>query len=298
MIPPQPARSFPWWLPWCLSITLHAALALVFSLIPNAGTPGNGVIDTRMSSPPAMDAAIHVSMIDDPPRVPERLFQISQVAPPLPVVPTVTPPKPTASTIAPIQQVAARKPDEGNPRSDSTDHGGRGGAGGSGVATVFFEAPARGHSVVYVLDRSISMGLNGALGLVKTELLRSLAQLPPQARFQVVFFNRTAETVHVDGQVTLLPASATNKQRVAGQLESLRAEGGTDHLPALKLALSLAPDVIYFLTDGNDLTPEHIRAVTQLNHGRSLIHTIDFGSTEHGPMQALAAANRGMWRKP
>lgn len=173
---------------------------------------------------------------------------------------------------------------------------GASGAGGSGAVTLFFDAPARGQSVVYVIDRSISMGLNGALEMVKTELLHSLAELPSQARFQVIFFNRTAETVHVEGQTALLSASAANKQQVAGQLETLRAEGGTDPWPALRLALSLEPDVIYFLTDGNDLKTEHVRTVTQINHGRATIHVIDFGGGEHGPMQALAAANRGTWK--
>lgn len=182
--------------------------------------------------------------------------------------------------------------------------GSQGGGNGAGGAISFFGVAARGKSVVYVLDRSISMGLSGALAAMGRELSASLDRLPEDAHFQVVFYNRHAERLRVAGRTDLLPASKTNKQEVARLLESLKAEGSTEHLPALKLALSLQPDVIYFLTDADDLRGEHVRAVTQLNRGRTSIHTIELSPTEmryppsaasdRKPLFQLARDNHGI----
>jgi hypothetical protein len=151
--------------------------------------------------------------------------------------------------------------------------------------------------VVYVIDRSVSMGLNGALTAVKRELSTSLGRLPGDAQFQIVYYNRRAEVLNGSG---LLPASPANKFNAERFLETLEAEGGTDHLPALTLALSLQPDVIYFLTDADDLAAEQVRRATQLNHGHSVIHTIELTAVNRGhldmPLQVLARENRGMYR--
>ena len=57
------------------------------------------------------------------------------------------------------------------------------------------------------------------------------------------------------------------------------ADGGTRHLEALKIALRLAPDVIFFLTDGDEpqLRPNELAEIQRLNHGTA-IHAIDFGA--------------------
>jgi hypothetical protein len=153
---------------------------------------------------------------------------------------------------------------------------------------------------VYVIDRSSSMGLHGALAAARQQLLASLEQLPATARFQIIVYNRTAEPV-LANQPGLMPASRENLQRVATQLSTLTAEGGTDHPPALRRALALHPDVVFFLTDADDLTAEDLRAVTRLNPGRhTVIHAIELNTRNRDrpdmPMHVLARDSRGTYQ--
>jgi hypothetical protein len=166
--------------------------------------------------------------------------------------------------------------------------------------TTFFQIEARGQTFVYVIDRSSSMGLHGALQSARQQLLASLEQLPETARFQVIIFNRTAEPL-IPSRQYLMAATLENKRLAARRLEELVAEGGTDHLAALRRALGLRPDVIYFLTDADDLTSEHLRAAERLNTGRfTAIHTIELNTRNRDrtelPMHVLALENHGTYR--
>jgi hypothetical protein len=164
-----------------------------------------------------------------------------------------------------------------------------------GAVTAFFGVPAVGRSVVFVLDRSASMGLAGRLERAKRELAASLRLLPATARFQVIAYNRRAEPVRVPGITGLLPATASDA--VIAAVEALPAEGSTDHAAALTAALALGPDVVYFLTDEDDLELRDVKAVTRRNHGRVCIHAICLTATAgETPMRALARENRGTFR--
>ena len=151
-----------------------------------------------------------------------------------------------------------------------------------------------------MIDRSGSMALNGCFAAAKRELLASLERLPPTARFQVIAYNRLAFPLRVNGESGLVLATAENKRCVARLLEELSAEGSTEHLPALKSALALRPDVIFFLTDAADLRLEQIQAITALNHGRSVIHAIELGRSPRNngdpPLSALAQENQGLYK--
>jgi hypothetical protein len=66
------------------------------------------------------------------------------------------------------------------------------------------------------------------------------------------------------------------------------------------MAISLGPDVIFFLTDADDMKARDVREVTELNKDRARIHTIEFGI---GPeiagettLRDLAQANGGTYR--
>ena len=61
--------------------------------------------------------------------------------------------------------------------------------------------------------------------------------------------------------------------------------GGTRHLSALRLALGLRPDVVFFLTDADEprLTSDEMRQIRVLNKG-SIINTIEFG---YGPQHRM-----------
>jgi hypothetical protein len=171
---------------------------------------------------------------------------------------------------------------------------------GPNETIAFFEIGARAGSVVYVIDRSASMGLRGALGLAKRELLASVEKLPAETRFQIIIYNRLAECLKIGGRTDLVPASLENKREVAALLESVRPEGSTDPLPALRRALALRPEVIFFLTDADDFDFRQVAALTQLNHGRTAIHSIEMNTLHRNrddlPLQVLARTNRGQYR--
>ena len=117
--------------------------------------------------------------------------------------------------------------------------GGSGGGAGRGVGpgTEFFGAREHGQSFAYVIDCSGSMSLRDALEVAKRELLASLNQLPPDARFAVVFYNEKPRVFSdPNGQQGMMPATMANKVRVQNQLLTVAPDGGTNHMMALRTA--------------------------------------------------------------
>jgi hypothetical protein len=163
-----------------------------------------------------------------------------------------------------------------------------------------FPLPARAASVVYVLDRSVSMGPDRKLDFARRELIASLRRLPPTMRFQVIDYNDYVELMVFDDRRDLLPADSAVVNKAISRLQALEPAGDTNHLAALRCGLDLHPDVLYFLTDADDLRPEEIAAVTQRNRG-SVIHTIELTHRPlwcpEGPLAQLARDNHGTYRR-
>ena len=124
-----------------------------------------------------------------------------------------------------------------------------------------------------------------ALRAVKPELFASLKNLDTVHQFQVIFYNeRPILFTPSAAPGRLVFATEQNKRQVQAFLDSISADGGTDHEAALKLAIRLRPDVIFFLTDGDDpkLTPRQLEKIRDMAAGIT-IHTIQFGD---GPQPA------------
>jgi len=168
------------------------------------------------------------------------------------------------------------------------------------IETEFFGSPARGTKFVYVIDRSASMQFG--LGPAKQELLASLERLPPTAEFQVILYDLDARPLDFNGSHALMPATKENKARSARALSGIFSEGGTDHVKALKRALGLAPNVIYFLTDADELKPGQVQELTAMNQRgpKAVIHCIelslDNANRQDNPMRRLARENQGEYR--
>src|SRR5262249_45183432 len=107
-----------------------------------------------------------------------------------------------------------------------------------------------------------------------------------------------AEPLRIDNRSGLLTIDNESASLAISALRQLRAEGGADHRRALRAALTLQPEVIYFLTDEDDLTLPHVAEVTRDNANRTCIHTICLVTpTSHpSPMEVLARQNRGSFR--
>ncbi|MBY0522934.1 MAG: hypothetical protein K2R98_06030 [Gemmataceae bacterium] len=293
MIRRSSSRS-PWRRPMLVSAVLHVLGALCFWIWAEQSPPVSGLIA------PALDTRIHERELDVLVMDIDVGLPGPRTSAPPAVVPTVTPPQP-----APTAVVAVSSPTTGHSSPASTagtpiGSGTSGGTSGGGSATTFFDVAAQGRSVVYVIDRSGSMGECGRLDLARRELLASLAKLPAEVRFQVIAYNRNADPLHIGGQNRLAAATPENKQQAAYLLQHLVPEGGSEHLIALKQALLLDPEVIYFLTDADDLLADQVRTLTQLNHGRAAIHTIELSMGNRDrhemPLHVLARDNRGKYR--
>jgi Ca-activated chloride channel family protein len=307
---------------WALSLTLHGAVLAGLLALPHRppGPVGMVSIDTR-----AGDAmAVGLILLDDPaprpPAAPSPLppvpaeplpVPVAWVPPPPPLPPPITeaapaPAEPVAT--AAIQPVAHREQaNSGVARHPAANAAGSPGSAPvlrpaaelpPGTATAFFGVPAVGKSVVFVIDRSASMGLANRLDRAKRELFASLRLLPPSARFQVIAYHRAAEPLRLGDRDGLLPATPDTVAAALAALAGLSAEGGTDHTQALRAALTLQPDVIYFLTDEDELTSADVQRVSRLNRGRVCIHALCLvpPAGAETPMRELARGNRGVFR--
>jgi hypothetical protein len=185
------------------------------------------------------------------------------------------------------------------------EHGGGGAADGSrggepagtGARPSILSAPQRAKRVAYVIDRSMSMGSSGALERARAEVVLSLRALPPDARFQIVVYNRYAQPLPSSGWLT---PDAQTLAAVERRLDELTASGSTDHVRALRQALVARPDVLFWVTDADDLTESAVRDVTRLNNGGASIQVVELRAGRGDPgslLTRLAADNRGAHRR-
>jgi hypothetical protein len=74
-------------------------------------------------------------------------------------------------------------------------------------------------------------------------------------------------------------ATDLNKNQAHQFIQQVQPDAGTEHLAAIKLALSFTPEVMYVLTDSGDpkLTPRELAEIEKRNGGRTRIHCIEFG---------------------
>ncbi|MBI3467255.1 MAG: VWA domain-containing protein, partial [Planctomycetes bacterium] len=151
---------------------------------------------------------------------------------------------------------------------------GKSGAG-SGKEGEFFNLKARGTRFVYVVDCSGSM-TGQPLQRACQELLDSVNRLEPNQSFFVVFFaDGPYPQFHPDTGSRLIPSTPKNRRRLREWVAGIGPMGGTEPLQSLLLALSLKPDAIYFLTDGQ-FSPLVADEVRLQNSARIPIHTVAF----------------------
>ena len=154
---------------------------------------------------------------------------------------------------------------------------------GGGGRTYVFGIAGAGDIFLYVFDRSSSMsGFEGRpLAAAKAELIKSLRSLSDTNQFQIIFYNDRVLMFNPyrPQPPRLMFADAGNKALAERFVRAVTASGGTRHMEPLRIALRLAPDVIFFLTDAADpqLTPTQLRELRRLNKG-TVINTIEFGA--------------------
>ena len=151
---------------------------------------------------------------------------------------------------------------------------------GDGQTSVrVFGVEGKGTRFVYVFDRSSSM--DGApLATAKQQLIQSLDSLSSVHQFHIIFFNQQLRHFDLSGGGRRVAfASDRNKKLAARFVGGMTADGGTDRLPALRAAVQMRPDVIFFLTDADDPMPaSELHEIAELNQRAGVvIATIEFG---------------------
>jgi hypothetical protein len=310
-IPPAKNYGRSWRLPLLFSLGLHALLGLALVWGPglkgqsseapagvdvvcleeeNAGTIT--FVETK-PQPQGIQKTAPISVQEDDPDSSARVEEVK---------PFVDPVENSSVGHLPNRK---RPGSEGTEESEAT--GGNTGSGnkdsvasGPGRGKGIFPFAESGKSVVYVIDRSISMGLNHGLETAKREVLKGLGQLPEKARFQVIFYNKRPEPLRIQGTIDLLPATDTVKRQAAILVEVEKAQGGTDHLQGLREAFGLHPDLIVLVTDADDMSLEMVDKITRMNKNHCTIHSIELTShrdnLERSTLRKIAEQNSGTYQ--
>jgi hypothetical protein len=155
---------------------------------------------------------------------------------------------------------------------------------GGSVQTSVFGTTGIGSKFVYVFDRSGSMSGHGGRPLLaaKSQLIASLRDLDRIHQFQIIFYNERPRIFNpTGGTPRLVWGDESSKELAHRFVQGIAANGGTRHLQALKLALGMSPDVVFFLTDADEphLTPDELLLIRRWNRA-TMINAIEFG---YGP---------------
>ncbi len=178
-----------------------------------------------------------------------------------------------------------------------------GGVGGPSETT-FMEISGVGKMFVYVIDSSSSM-TGGRLKAAQGQLKASLRLLQPNQKFAVIFFNEYRDRLKLrrNDDQPIYFATDVNKELASHQIDRVTADRGTVPMPAILEAISLEPDVIYFLTDGDEseLSPAEMAQVRQLSRSIT-IHVIKLGdgtlsSLSPSWLKRLADQSHGEYRE-
>lgn len=200
----------------------------------------------------------------------------------------------------------------GNPDAGDGVAEGLGGGNAEGIGQAdFFGAAVKGQRIVYVIDGSKSMDTYKVMLPAKLELRKSLDRLAPQMEFEVIIYNDDVKPLDLR-KGRLVPANPAYREKAKSIIMSKPATGGSDHRAALKKALDLRPDVIFFLSDCDGLKSEMVDDLTRVNNSKvggrrpASIHIIQFhfpaefleNSFKRAKEQSerLASANNGSHR--
>jgi hypothetical protein len=159
--------------------------------------------------------------------------------------------------------------------------------------TSFFGVRAQGLFFVYVVDCSGSMIDEDRLVRAKAELRRSVLGLQHPQRFKVIFYND--QVIPMPGDLPL-SADWSAKDRLIHWLRLIEPDGETDPRGAMSLALSLRPDAVFLLSDG-EFPGGTVEAIARKNPRKVPIHCIDLsGGTGGDHLRRIASDSGGQYR--
>jgi Mg-chelatase subunit ChlD len=180
-------------------------------------------------------------------------------------------------------------------------------AAGSTIAPmeIDFFTSATGHrKVCYVVDCSGSM--QGVFSQVRNKLAESIRSLQPDQYFYIIFFGD--DKLYESGDGRLIRATEKAKSSASDFIDSIQPAGQTNAMAALERAVQIRdsqgnnPSLVYFLTDGFELTtedtPKFLQRITALLRQyapQTIINTIGFWPTgsDSQMLETIAAQTGG-----
>ncbi|MEA2079885.1 MAG: VWA domain-containing protein, partial [Pseudomonadota bacterium] len=151
------------------------------------------------------------------------------------------------------------------------------------------QSPGIGRDVVFVIDTSGSMH-GDSIRQARSALLLALERLKDHDRFNIIRFNNTADSLFSQTE-----RADTNTLTLARKfVRSLEANGGTEMLPALEMALQHQEQAhgirqVIFLTDGSVGNERELFQLIRKELGNSRLFTIGIGSAPNSYFMRKAA---------
>ncbi|HUF77910.1 MAG TPA: marine proteobacterial sortase target protein, partial [Thermoanaerobaculia bacterium] len=151
------------------------------------------------------------------------------------------------------------------------------------------DLPPPPREAVFVIDTSGSMH-GESLDQAQAALRFALDRLRPEDHFNVIRFASEAEALFEES----LPAGDQALAAARAFVDRLRADGGTEVLPALRLALAARPVAgavrqVIFATDGAVGNEAELLAFIRRHLGSSRLFTVGIGSAPNGHFMRRAA---------
>ncbi len=145
--------------------------------------------------------------------------------------------------------------------------------------------------VVFVIDNSGSMGGTSIIQ-AKASLTYALGRLRPNDRFNVIRFDDTMDVLFGSS----VPADAEHIRRATAFVDALRADGGTEMVPAMRAALTDPGNgdanyvrQVVFLTDGAIGNEQQLFDTITAMRGRSRVFMVGIGSAPNTFLMTRAA---------
>jgi hypothetical protein len=147
--------------------------------------------------------------------------------------------------------------------------------------TAFFDVRAQGTFFIFVVDCSGSMGEYDRLVRAKAELRRAVARLQIPQRYLVIFYND--QPLPMPGGIPV-SARPDARRKTSSWLSLVEAEGETDPRGAMRMALSLRPNAVFLLSDGEypEGSAEAIAEANARGKAKVPIHCIDLSGGAAG----------------
>ena len=152
---------------------------------------------------------------------------------------------------------------------------------GGTAGAAFMGTRDQASKVIFVVDASGSMMVQNSMQVAKSALISSIQSLQENQQFLIIFYDDKPSVLNLKSveKPQLYSATEIHKTLARQKIAGVQPGTGTQHVPALELALRLRPDVIFFLTDAQEpaIHPGEMEHLKQMNTQKTRIHCIEFG---------------------